>query len=53
MIKAKQVFFWASNLKGWQSYHFVFGLKILFIVCGVWKNLFSWNWLSKSKVMAI
>ena len=43
MIKAKQVFFWTSNLKGhgfpwWQSYHFVFDLKILLIVCAVWKT---------------
>ena len=40
MIKDKQVFVCASNLKGHgfhgeKGYHFVFDLKILFIVCAV------------------
>ena len=58
MIKAKQVFYWTSNLKG-HSFHgdkatiFLFDFIILFIVCAVWKTLFSWNRYCKSKVIAI
>ena len=31
----------------------MFDFKILFIVCAVWKTLFSWNQSSTSKVMVI
>ena len=58
MIKVKQVFFWTSNLKGHDFYGdkatiFLFDFIILFIVCAVWKTLFSWNRFSKSNVIAI
>ena len=54
MIKAKQVFFWTSNLKGqWQRYNLLPDIGILFIICAACKTLFSWNQSSTSKVMAI
>ena len=58
MIKAKQVFFWTSNLKG-HGFHgdkatiFCLTQDLLFIICAVWKTLFSGNRSSTSKVMAI
>ena len=42
-----------SRFPWWQSYHFVFDLRILFDVCAVWKSLFSWNRANTSKDMAI
>ena len=58
MIKAKQLLFWTSNLKG-HDFHgdkaiiFLLNLGILLSICAVCKTLFSWNWSSTSKVMAI
>ena len=54
MIKAKQVFFWTSNLKG-HGFHgqFLLDLGILSIIYAVCKTLFSWNRSSTSKVMTI
>ena len=58
MIKAKQVFFWTSKLKG-HGFHgvkatiFLLDLGMLFILCAVCKTLFAWNRSSTSKVMAI
>ena len=58
MIKAKQVFFWISNLKG-HGFHgdkatiLYLTLKYYSLSVAVWKTLFSWNQSSKSKFMAI
>ena len=56
MIKAKQVFFWTSNLKC-HGFHgdeaIILYLTSKYIHCAVWKILFSWNRSSTSKVMVI
>ena len=59
MIKAKQEFFWTTNLKG---HGFHGGKPTMFYLTSEYYwlsvlpgklNLFSWNWSSASKVMAI